>query len=124
MTFWCLTGMCLVLLARVSCPCPPSLACVTGCPDSRGPRPLAGIIALAGRDWLEKKFIPWFGPVALLALIYTVLVLFALQVRQLDHCQTPLSIALMHPHFSIASGLLRRHGPLFCASAGAVSSQC
>ena len=33
-----------------------------------------------GREWLEKKFLPWFGPVALLALIYTVLVLFGLQV--------------------------------------------
>lgn len=37
-------------------------------------------MAIAGREWLEKKFLPWFGPVALLALIYTVLVLFGLQV--------------------------------------------
>ncbi len=39
-----------------------------------------GIMAIAGRKWLEEKFLPWFGPVALLALIYTVLVLFGLQV--------------------------------------------
>jgi ACR3 family arsenite transporter len=38
-----------------------------------------GLIALKGRDWLDKKFLPWFGPLALLALVYTVLVLFALQ---------------------------------------------
>jgi ACR3 family arsenite efflux pump ArsB len=37
-------------------------------------------MAIMGREWLEKKFLPWFGPVALLALIYTVLVLFGLQV--------------------------------------------
>ena len=37
-------------------------------------------MAIMGRKWLEEKFLPWFGPVALLALIYTVLVLFGLQV--------------------------------------------
>ncbi len=40
------------------------------------------IVALKGREWLDKKFMPWFGPVALLALIYTVLVLFGMQGKR------------------------------------------
>ena len=39
------------------------------------------VIAAKGRKWLDTKFMPWFGPLALLSLVYTVLVLFALQVR-------------------------------------------
>ena len=30
------------------------------------------LIALAGRRWFDKRFMPYFGPVALLALVYTV----------------------------------------------------
>ena len=40
----------------------------------------AGIIAVAGRKWLDTKFLPWFGPVALVALVYTIVILYALQV--------------------------------------------
>lgn len=41
------------------------------------------VVALKGRDWLDRTFLPWFGPISLLALVYTVLVLFALQGRQI-----------------------------------------
>lgn len=37
------------------------------------------IIQTAGRRWFETKFMPWFGPVALLSLIYTIIVMFAIQ---------------------------------------------
>ena len=30
------------------------------------------LIAVAGRRWFDKRFMPYFGPVALLALVYTV----------------------------------------------------
>lgn len=38
-------------------------------------------LATKGRDWYEVKFTPRVGPLALLALVYTIVVLFALQVR-------------------------------------------
>jgi len=37
------------------------------------------IIGLAGRKWFETKFMPYFGPTALLALVYTIIVMFASQ---------------------------------------------
>lgn len=37
------------------------------------------VMALAGREWLEKKFAPVIGPLALIALLWTVFVIFAIQ---------------------------------------------
>ncbi len=36
-------------------------------------------VKLKGREWYDNKFAPRIGPVALLALLYTIFVLFALQ---------------------------------------------
>jgi len=41
-----------------------------------------GLIGIFGEKWYNEKFMPWFGPVALLSLIYTIIVLFALQGHQ------------------------------------------
>jgi ACR3 family arsenite transporter len=38
-----------------------------------------GIWKVAGKEFLDKKFLPVFGPVALVGLLYTILVLFAYQ---------------------------------------------
>jgi Sodium Bile acid symporter family len=38
------------------------------------------VTIIFGKDFLEKKFLPFFGPVALVALIYTIIVMFSLQV--------------------------------------------
>lgn len=40
----------------------------------------AGLIAIKGRKWLDEKFMLYFGPLALVALVYTIIILFALQV--------------------------------------------
>ena len=40
------------------------------------------VIALMGRRWLDRTFLPWFGPVALIALLYTIWVMFTLQGHQ------------------------------------------
>ena len=38
--------------------------------------------AAFGEKWYNEKFLPWFGPLALISLIYTIIVLFALQGHQ------------------------------------------
>lgn len=38
-----------------------------------------GLIAVTSKEWLNKKFMPWFGPCALLGLLYTIIVMFASQ---------------------------------------------
>ncbi|MGF1924960.1 MAG: arsenic resistance protein, partial [Bacteroidia bacterium] len=38
-----------------------------------------GVIIYKGRTWLDEKFLPTISPIALAALIYTILILFALQ---------------------------------------------
>ena len=40
------------------------------------------LLAAIGRDRFNKNFMPHFGPVALLGLIYTVIVMFSLQGHQ------------------------------------------
>jgi ACR3 family arsenite transporter len=37
------------------------------------------LIKTAGRKWFEGKFMPWFGPWALIGLLYTIVVMFASQ---------------------------------------------
>ncbi|KAF5351621.1 hypothetical protein D9756_007440 [Leucocoprinus leucothites] len=39
----------------------------------------------AGKQFLEKKFLPFFSPIALLGLLYTIIVLFAYQGHQILH---------------------------------------
>ena len=43
------------------------------------------LLRLRGLDWLEKRFLPAFGPLALVALLYTIFVMFALQGRRVLH---------------------------------------
>lgn len=38
-----------------------------------------GVRRIAGRAWFERVFLPYFGPLALLGLLYTILVMFAYQ---------------------------------------------
>jgi len=38
------------------------------------------LLLTAGRRWFEESFMPWFGPWALIGLLYTIVVMFAAQV--------------------------------------------
>ena len=43
------------------------------------------VIVVMGRRWLEDRFLPIFGPLALLGLLYTIFVLFAYQGNRIVH---------------------------------------
>ncbi len=42
-------------------------------------------LAAKGRDWYETRFLPRLGPLALYGLLFTIIVLFALQGHQITH---------------------------------------
>lgn len=41
------------------------------------------VIRLASQEWFEKKFMAYFGPLALVALVYTIIIIFAVRGSQL-----------------------------------------
>eukprot|EP00475_Leptophrys_vorax_P033160 TRINITY_DN51888_c0_g2_i1.p2 TRINITY_DN51888_c0_g2~~TRINITY_DN51888_c0_g2_i1.p2 ORF type:complete len:193 (+),score=35.60 TRINITY_DN51888_c0_g2_i1:78-656(+) len=41
--------------------------------------------AIAGARWYDEKFMPWFGPTALLGLLFTIFVMFSLQGENIGH---------------------------------------
>ncbi len=43
------------------------------------------LLAVKSKAWFEKSFMPYFGPVALLGLLYTIVVLFASQGSNIIH---------------------------------------
>lgn len=43
------------------------------------------LVLLVGKEWYEKRFVKWIGPLSLIGLLFTVLVLFASQGRQVVH---------------------------------------
>lgn len=40
---------------------------------------------LIGKEWYERRFLKWIGPLSLIGLLFTILVLFAAQGRQVVH---------------------------------------
>lgn len=65
-------------------------------------------LRVRGRDWYERRFLPRVGPIALYGLLFTIVLLFALQGHQITH--HPLDV------IRIAAPLLAYFAVMFAAS--------
>lgn len=61
------------------------------------------MLSLLGREKFQKRFMPFFGPLSLIALLYTIIIIFASQARQILHNLGPVfrTIAPLVAYFAI-----------------------
>ncbi|EPQ32061.1 uncharacterized protein PFL1_00259 [Pseudozyma flocculosa PF-1] len=60
-----------------------SVAIYLGIPLAAGILTRFAVLGLAGRDFFQRKFLPLFAPLSLLALLYTIIIIFASQARRI-----------------------------------------
>ncbi|PWN51864.1 arsenical-resistance protein [Violaceomyces palustris] len=60
-----------------------SVAIYLGIPVAAGIATRFGVMALFGKKFFVNKFLPFFGPLSLLALLYTIIIIFASQAKSI-----------------------------------------
>ncbi|PWY98458.1 arsenical-resistance protein ACR3 [Testicularia cyperi] len=60
-----------------------AVAVYLGIPLAAGVLTRFAVMGLCGREWFHNKFLPFFGPISLIALLYTIIIIFAEQAQHI-----------------------------------------